>query len=147
FHLLTHRSAPVMASLTQGIIRKMILACLVWICLSTAEGQVNVTTYHNDNSRTGQNTQDGMLTPANVNNNQFGKLFSAPVNGDIYAQPLYVSALNIPGAGPHNVVFAATEEDSVFAFDADSGSLLWQQSMIDTAHGAAPGAVPVDMTL
>jgi len=120
---------------------------MVWLCLSAAEGQVNVTTYHNDTFRTGQNTQEVMLTTANVNTNQFGKLFSAPVNGDVYAQPLYVSALSIPGNGIHNVVFAATEEDIVYAFDADSGGLLWQQSMIDTAHGAAPGAVPVDMTL
>lgn len=139
-------SATAIARSKQVIVQKTILGSMLWLCLSAAEGQVNVTTYHNDTFRTGQNTQEVLLTSANVNTNQFGKLFSAPVDGDVYAQPLYVSALNIPGNGPHNVVFAATEEDTVFAFDADSGSLLWQQSMIDTAHGAAPGAVPVDMT-
>lgn len=126
--------------------RSIVLLC-VTLCLSVAQGQVNVTTYHNDNFRTGQNTQEAMLTPGNVNTNQFGRLFSSPVDGDIYAQPLYVAGLNMPGSGVHNVVFAATEGDSVYAFDADNGTQLWQASMIDTAHGAAPGATTVDSNL
>jgi len=99
---------------------------------------VNVLTQHNDNFRTGQNTQEALLTPANVNSTQFGKLFSLAVDGQIYAQPLYVSSLAISG-GTHNVIFVATEHDSVYAFDADSGGQLWKASMVDTAHGVPSG--------
>jgi uncharacterized protein YjdB len=97
-----------------------------------------VLTQHNDNSRTGQNLNETQLTPSNVNVSSFGKLFSAPVDGFIYAQPLYVPAVSIAGA-MHNVVYVATEGDSVYAFDADSGTQLWHASVIDTAHGATAG--------
>jgi hypothetical protein len=99
---------------------------------------VNVLTQHNDNFRTGQNTQEALLTPANVNSGQFGKLFSLAVDGQVYAQPLYVSNLAIAG-GTHNVVFVATEHDSVYAFEADSGAQLWKASMVDGAHGVPSG--------
>jgi hypothetical protein len=86
---------------------------------------VSVLTYHYDNSRTGANTKETILTPANVNKTQFGKLFSIPVDSGIYTQPLYVPSLQIPGLGTHNVVYVATQHNSVYAFDADNGATLW----------------------
>jgi len=99
-----------------------------------ASAQVNVLTYHNDNSRTGANLNETTLTPANVNASTFGKLFSYAVDGNVYAQPLFVSGLSITGQGTHNVVFVATEHNSVYAFDADSntdanGGLLWHVNL------------------
>jgi len=93
-----------------------------------------VFTYHNDNARSGQNLQETVLTPANVRSATFGKLFSLPVDGYVYAQPLYAS--NVPINGQlRNVLFVATEHNSVYAFDADTGSSLWQVSFIDPANG------------
>ena len=114
------------------------LACCasILICAS-AIGQVNVLTYHNDLGRTGANLAETTLNPANVRSATFGKLFTYIVDGHVYAQPLYVSALNIPGSGTYNVVFIATEHNSVYAFNAysvaDSGGLLWQTNLGPTA--------------
>jgi hypothetical protein len=98
---------------------------------SSAAAQVNVLTWHNDNGHTGQNLQETILTPTNVTPTKFGKLFSYPVDGMIYAQPLYVQGVTIGGVS-HNVTYVATENDSVYAFDADSAALnpnpLWQTS-------------------
>src|SRR5947207_6346270 len=75
--------------------------------------------------------------PSNVTSRTFGKLFSYPVDGYLYAEPLYVSQLAIPGQGMHNVVFVASEHDSVYAFDADGlvTAPLWQTSFIDPSNG------------
>src|SRR5208283_2252424 len=118
----------------------------------TGNGFAGVFTQHNDNGRTGQNLNETVLTPALLGNTAaFGKKFSQPVDGFIFAQPLYVPNVTIPGKGTHNVVYVVTEGDSVFAFDADSNtgansSPLWQASLIDTAHGATPGEVTVRST-
>jgi Legume lectin domain/Chitobiase/beta-hexosaminidase C-terminal domain/Bacterial Ig-like domain (group 2) len=101
----------------------------------TNNGFVGVLTQHNDNARTGQNLNETALTPSNVAVSSFGKLFSQTIDGQAYAQPLYVP--NIPIAGrTHNVIYVATEGDSVYAFDADGASAaLWHVSLIDAAHG------------
>jgi len=91
--------------------------------------QVNVTTYHNDNARTGQNTQETILTPFNVNSAQFGKLFTVAVDGYVNAQPLYIANLPIQG-GTHNVLYIATEHDSLYAIDADNGTVYWHITLI-----------------
>jgi hypothetical protein len=96
--------------------------------------QVNVVTYHNDNRRTGQNLNEVILRPANVTSTTFGKLFTYSVDGYVYAQPLYVSGITIPGLGARNVLFVATEHNTVYALDADKntgpgGGVLWQVNL------------------
>jgi hypothetical protein len=91
---------------------------------------VDVTTYHNDNARTGQNLSETILTPANVNVTGFGKLFVLSVDGKVDAEPLYLAAVTFPGQGTHNALYVVTEHDSVYAFDADTGAQLWKVSML-----------------
>ena len=129
------------------------LAWLLFFCAAGAQAQTSVVTQHNDIARTGQNRNETILTPANVNSNSFGRLFSYSIDGRAYAQPLYVPSVTL-GAGTvqagtkHNIVFIATEHDSVYAFDADSNggssaSPLWKITLLDAAHGAASGATTV----
>ncbi len=98
---------------------------------------VSILTHHYDAARTGANLNEAVLTPANVNSSQFGKLFSFPVDGQMYAQPLYVAGVSVPGKGTRNVVYAATEHDTVYAFDADGGSStpLWQRNFLNPGAG------------
>lgn len=84
----------------------------------------DVLTYHGNNSRTGLYSSETILTPSNVNFATFGKLFTASVDGLVDAQPLYLSKVTVQG-GTHNLLIVATEHDSVYAFDADGGELLW----------------------
>ncbi len=99
---------------------------------------VNVIMQHNDLARTGANTAETILTPANVATNSFGKLFSNPVDGQVYAQPLYVENLNIAG-GTHNVVFVCTENNTVYAFDADTGGTAYWQTNFGTPYTSSCG--------
>jgi hypothetical protein len=109
---------------------------------------VPVPTWRYDLTHAGQNTSETALTPANVNGSSFGKLFSLSVDGDVFAQPLYVPGLTMGDGNVHNVLFVATEHDSVYAFDADSNGganakPIWQASMLTKAHGAGAGATSV----
>ncbi|MGH9445875.1 MAG: pyrrolo-quinoline quinone [Terriglobia bacterium] len=90
----------------------------------------DVLTYHDNNARTGEYLHETLLSPANVNKDSFGKLFVIPVDGKVDAEPLYMRRISIPGKGVHNVVFIATENDSVYAFDASSGVLLWHVRLL-----------------
>jgi hypothetical protein len=89
-----------------------------------------VTTFHNDNARTGQNLNETSLTTANVNSSTFGLLFVITADGKVDAQPLYLPNLTIGNQGTHNVLFVATENASVYGFDADSGTQLWHTSTL-----------------
>jgi hypothetical protein len=117
------------------------------ICLAALAlplfAQVNVLTYQGDNSRAGAYLNETILTPSNVNAKQFGKIFQHSVDGQVYAQPLIQTAVAVAGRGTHNVVFVATEHDTVYAFDADSAAglnaeALWQVNFSDPANGVVP---------
>ena len=109
-----------------------ILSAWLAFALLPADAQVSVWTFHNDNFRDGANTDEIILNLTNVNSSTFGKLFTYAVDGCVYAQPLYVPKLTIAGL-THNVVFIATENDTVYAFDANSagasGGLLWKTNL------------------
>jgi hypothetical protein len=92
-------------------------------------GGTDVVTYHNDNARTGQNLGETTLTTSNVNSTSFGKLFTISADGQVNAEPLYLSALTINQA-THNVLFIVSEHGTVYAFDADTGAMLWQVSTL-----------------
>lgn len=92
----------------------------------------NATDYvtdHFDNARLGWNPHESQLTTSNVNARDFGLRFTIPVDGQVYAQPLYVHDVAIPGRGRHNVLIVATERDTVYAFDADTGAKLWMRGV------------------
>jgi hypothetical protein len=94
---------------------------------------VDVTTYKNDLNRSGQNLSESTLTLTNVASSTFGLLRLLPVDGRVDAQPLYLSALSFAG-GTFNTVFVATEHDSIYAFDSDSGAILWHVSLLGTGE-------------
>lgn len=126
----------------RGVSRPLatILGLILGVASLPALAQVNVLTQHNDNSRSGLNNAETILTPANVNAATFGVIATRPVDGLVAAQPLYVSNVNIPGRGIHNVVFVVTLHDSVYAFDADNttganANPLWQVNFLNLAAG------------
>ncbi len=110
--------------------------------LSSAFAQTSVWTSRNDNTRSGANTNETLLKPANVTESGFGHLFSAPVDYVVMAQPLYIPGVNIPNQGTHNVVYVVTQMDSVYAIDADTGAQLWHASMLDGGITASGPELP-----
>lgn len=118
-------------------LKRAALPLLLAILSSVGLLAQDVITYHNDNSRTGQYLAESTLTTANVNSTSFGKLFTLAVDGVVDAQPLYLANVTIAGAA-HNVTYVVTENDSVYAFDADNGAQLWKISVLGS------GEVPSD---
>ena len=109
----------------------------------TVNAATDVLTWHNDNARTGQNLTETILTTSNVNSAQFGKLAIYDVSGHVDAQPLYASNVATPNQGTHNLLIVATETDIVYAFDADSGAIIWQVSLLKNGETfAADGKNP-----
>src|SRR5271155_2665120 len=115
--------------------------CLIAVFLFALPASTqSVLTTQYDNARTGANTGETILTPRNVNAQQFGKIFTLKVDGDIYAQPLFLGGVEIPGKGQHDVLFVATEHDSVYAFDAygKPATPLWQVSFLKDGVTTVP---------
>ena len=119
------------------MIRYALALCILAAGLGT-EGQMLTSQY--DNARSGTNLNETNLTPGNVNPQHLGKVFTLPVDGDIYAQPLFLGGVEIPGKGRHDVLFVATEHDSVYAFDAygNPKSPLWQVSFLSDGVTTVP---------
>jgi len=144
----TSNSATYIAPSTPGIYS--IAATSVADVTKSASNSIGVTdlpgvlTYHNNLSRDGTNTHEFALTTSNVNTSTFGKLFSCPADGAIYAQPLWVPNLTVAGAS-HNVIIVATQHESLYAFDADARpcTTLWHVNLIDAAHGGTSGETSV----
>jgi hypothetical protein len=108
------------------------LSCcfLLWSGTGALAQMTDVLTWHNDSARTGQTLNEQILAPGNVNSNQFGKMWLLPTDEQSFAEPLYVAGVSIPGRGEHNVVFVETENDSAYAFDADSTNLFWHVQLL-----------------
>lgn len=105
--------------------------CLAWL-VGLASAQ-DVLTYHNNNSRNGLDNKETILTLTNVNSATFGKLFTVAADGLVDAEPLYVSNVTIAGT-PHNLLIVASEHDTVYAYDADTGASLWQVTMLKSGE-------------
>lgn len=117
-----------------AFIRGLLCLAVLISAFKAGAGQVNITTQHVDNGRTGANLNETTLHTSNVNQATFGKIFSLKVNGQVYGQPLYVSALDMGALGVHNVVFVCTENNWVYAYDADNpgsglGTKLWEVNL------------------
>src|SRR5438046_1310968 len=116
---------------------RLLLVTIIVLGAKQAEAATAVLQYHNDQHSTGQNLHETALTYATVNARQFAKQFATPVDAQVFAQPLYMPALATTGGaqpGMHDVVFIATEQNSLYAIDAAGGNVLWQTSFIDTKN-------------
>jgi len=135
-------SSPITSTRSfEAFLAKIFLFAVVLAVMLVSErwlgGQVVTSQY--DNARTGADLTETKLTPSNVNPHGFGKVFTLKVDADVYAQPLYLPHLELPSQGVHNVVFVATEHDSVYAFDADAPAApLWQASFVNPSAGITP---------
>src|SRR5260370_14528176 len=109
------------------------LSCCLWFTALPANSQ-QVLTYHNNNARTGLNSRETILTPANVNSASFGKLFTISVDGRVDAEPLYISSVPISGSGNHNLIIVATEHGTLYAFDADTGARIWRVTTLKSGE-------------
>src|ERR1035438_3115253 len=150
-------SEPAVSATLDKALRSLVAPCvfaLAMFCMPTASllaqtpTPVPVLTWRYDLTHEGQNTNETALTPANVNVNSFGKLFAVAVDSTVYSQPLYVPGLTMSDGLVHNVLFVATENDSIYAYDADSSgganaNPIWQVSLLTAAHGAGAGATAV----
>jgi len=114
------------------MLRALVLPAVLFALISLSYSQ-DVLTYHNNNARTGLNNAETILTPANVNSTTFGKILNIPVDGHVDAQPLYLSAVTVGGV-KRNLLIVATEADSVYAFDADTGVRIWHDSLLRTGE-------------
>jgi hypothetical protein len=119
---------------------RTICGAAITFVLAAIPALAQVTTSQYDNFRTGATLHEKTLTPQNVNAKQFGKLGAFKVDGAVYAQPLLIPSVEIPGKGTHDVLFVATEHDSVYAFDATrpNDPPLWKVSFLDNARGTVP---------
>lgn len=114
--------------------------CLLFLALAVAASTAQVTTSQYDNSRTGATLHEKTLNPRNVNPRQFGRIGAFGVDGPVYAQPLFLPSVEIPGKGTHDVLYVVTEHDSVYAFDANQPGTppLWKVSFLDSNRGISP---------
>ncbi len=121
-----------------GRTTRISLPALLLVATASSAVAQDVTTWHNNNARTGVQHEEKVLTPANVAAASFGKVFSLPVDGDIYAQSLYLSQQKMPDGQLHNLLIVATERDAVYAFDADgknpAGGYLWKRSLLPSGE-------------
>jgi hypothetical protein len=113
---------------------------LAAVLLSPSGARAQLVTSQYDNARTGAYLDEHRLSPANVNAERFGKLYALRVDGDLYAQPLYLKRLNMPGRGVHDVLYVATESDHVYAFDAldPKAPPLWHVQFANADKGVTP---------
>lgn len=149
FPLSSHRKVSVLSASSYCALALLLLVISPGrLSYAQAPTPVPVLTWRYDLTHAGQNTDETLLTPANVNGASFGKLFSLGVDSTTYAQPLYVPALKMNDGLVHNVLFVATGNDSVYAFDADSNGganakPIWKITLLDSAHGAGAGATVI----
>jgi hypothetical protein len=127
----------VVTALKASILR-LVLVAFFAICVLAAGAPCafsqNVLTYHNNNARTGSNPSEATLNLSNVNAASFGKLFTLSVDGLVDGEPLYLSAVPILGSGTHNLLIVVTENDSVYAFDADTGTGIWHSRTLKSGE-------------